>query len=181
MTSDVDLEPRPLRSAGVTRFHRYYGPLRHPVRPGRSLAGVRLKVTRSHRWGFPCCGRFPCTDMPTPIPRWDGWVCLSLLPQPTAAFPENSTGRLPRLGLSRPARRSLTFRPACLLDRRKRPVAPKASTDSLPPPPLRLLPAGATRRRVGIAPTGNRRLCTAHEYFCHTGEHSTTPPQKIFS
>ena len=30
------------------------------------------------------------------------------------------------------------------------------------PPPLRLLPAGTTRRRVGIAPTGNRRLCTAH-------------------
>ena len=28
--------------------------------------------------------------------------------------------------------------------------------------PLRLLPAGATRRRVGIAPTGNRRLVTAH-------------------
>jgi hypothetical protein len=38
----------------------------------------------------------------------------------------------------------------------------EASTDSLPPPPLRLLPAGTTRRRVGLSPTGNRQLCTAH-------------------
>ena len=46
----------------------------------------------------------------------------------------------------------------------KRPVSPEPSTDSLPPPPLRWLPAGATRRRVGFAPTGNRRLCTAHSF-----------------
>jgi hypothetical protein len=124
-----------------------------------------LKVTRPHRRGFPCCGRSSCTYMPTPLPRRDRWVHLSLLPHATAAFPEILPGRLSRIGLSRPAQRSLTFRPACSLDRPRRSVPSEASTDSLPPPPLRLLPAGATRRRVGITPTENRRLFTAHSFF----------------
>ena len=38
----VCLELRSLPSAGVTRFPRYYEPLRHPRAPGLSLAGVRL-------------------------------------------------------------------------------------------------------------------------------------------
>jgi hypothetical protein len=52
-------EPRPLPSAGVTRFHRYYGPLRLPKAPGPSLAGVRL-ILLTTSWGLPCCVRFPC-------------------------------------------------------------------------------------------------------------------------
>ena len=124
-----------------------------------------MRVTRPRRWGFPCCGRSPCTYMPTPLPRRDRVGALSLLPHSTAAFPEILPGRLPRFGLSRPAQRSLTFRPACSLNRPRRSVSSEASTDLLPPPPLRLLPAGTTRRRVGIAPTGNRRLCTAHNIF----------------
>jgi hypothetical protein len=52
-------EPRPLPSAGVTRFHRYYEPLRHPSAPGSSLAGVRL-IFLTTPWGLPCCVRFPC-------------------------------------------------------------------------------------------------------------------------
>src|SRR5204863_9589702 len=51
----VVLELRLLRSTSITRLHRYYEPLRHPTRPGQSLAGVRLAVTRRHRWGFLCC------------------------------------------------------------------------------------------------------------------------------
>jgi hypothetical protein len=42
------------------------------------------------------------------------------------------------------------------------PFASKAPATSLPPPPLRLLPAGTTSCRVGIAPTGDPRLITAH-------------------
>jgi hypothetical protein len=30
----VHLEPKPLPSTGITRFHQYYGPLRHPTTPG---------------------------------------------------------------------------------------------------------------------------------------------------
>ena len=37
-------EVRPLPSTGITRLRRYYEPVRHPTRPGLSLAGVRLGV-----------------------------------------------------------------------------------------------------------------------------------------
>src|SRR6516165_11977686 len=83
--------------------------------------------------------------MPSPLPRRDRsrdrFVPLEAT---TAAFPEILPGRLPHLGLSRPAQRSLTLRPAYSLGRQKRPVASKASTISLPPSSLRLLPAGTT-------------------------------------
>ena len=39
----VCLELRLLPSTGVTRLHRYYKPVRHPTRPGLSLAGLRFK------------------------------------------------------------------------------------------------------------------------------------------
>jgi hypothetical protein len=77
---------------------------------------------------------------------------------------------LSRIGLSRPARRSLTFRPACSLNRTRYSVPSEASTDWLPPPPLRLLPAGANRRQVEIPPTENRRLFTAHNSIAFLGE-----------
>ncbi len=70
VTYDADLEPRPLHSTGVTRFRRYYGLLRHHMRPSLSLTGVWLRGTRPHRMGFPCCVRSPFTDMPSSIPRW---------------------------------------------------------------------------------------------------------------
>ena len=72
-TSDVYSEPGPLSSTGITRRHRYYGPLRHPKRPDLSLAGVRLEFTRFHRWGFPCCIGSPCTVMPSSLPRRNCW------------------------------------------------------------------------------------------------------------
>ena len=37
-------EVRPLPSTDVTRLPRYYEPVRHPPRPGLSLAGVRLVI-----------------------------------------------------------------------------------------------------------------------------------------
>jgi hypothetical protein len=87
--------------------------------------------------------------------------------------------------LSRPARRSLTFRPACSLKHPRRFVSSEASTDSLPPPSPRLLPAGATRRRVGLSPTGNRRLRTAHDSIIITNgrqpEDPTPPPSAAFT
>ncbi len=52
---------------------------------------------------------------------------------------------------------------ACLLaESPKRPFPSEASAVSLPPLPLRLLPAGATPCRAGIAPTEDQRLFTAH-------------------
>ena len=37
----------------------HYEPLRHPTRPGLSLASCQLILYRDHRWGFPCCGWSP--------------------------------------------------------------------------------------------------------------------------
>jgi hypothetical protein len=84
-----------------------------------------------------------------PRTAWSPSTCSSSWNSPPAAFtsrafPEKLPGRLPHLGLSRPAQRSLTLRPAYSLSRHKRPVASKAPTISLPPSPLRLLPAGTT-------------------------------------
>ena len=163
--SDVDLELRPLPSTGITRLPRYYEPVRHPTRPGLSLAGVRLGGTHSHRWGFPCCVPSPLQTCRRHYPggivgdRFSGVTPSS---PTTAAFPVYCAGRLPHFGLSRPAQRSLTLRPACSLSRQKRPVASKAPTISLPPSPLRLLPAGTTSCRAGFAPAEDPRLCTAH-------------------
>ncbi len=36
---------RSLSSAGITRLHRSYGPLRHPIRPGLALASCQLILT----------------------------------------------------------------------------------------------------------------------------------------
>ena len=62
---------RPLPSVGITRFHRYYGPLRHPKRPGPTLASCQLIPYCDHRWGFPCCVWSPFVCMPSPLPRQD--------------------------------------------------------------------------------------------------------------
>ena len=68
-TSCICLELRPLPSTGITRFPRYYEPLRHPRAPEPSLTGVRL-VFPDHAKGFPvlralplctCCRHYPGT------------------------------------------------------------------------------------------------------------------------
>ncbi len=114
--------------------------------------------------GLPVLRSIPSACMLTPLPRWDHRM-LSLISSGGFCLPRKSGGSAPTSCLSRPAQRSLTFRPACSPSRPRRPSAPKASTVSLPPPPLRLLPAGATSCRVGMSPTENRRLFTAHRGY----------------
>jgi hypothetical protein len=143
--SALGLELRPLPSTGVTRRPRYYEPLRHPRRPGLSLTGVRLRVTRPHRLGFPVLHWTPCADMPSSLPRWpagsdrswDGLFQPFPCSPAAAAFPAKLPGRRPhwsfrglrdvhlRYGL--PARRMA----------RSHAFLSKTPTVSLPPPPLR--------------------------------------------
>jgi len=61
-----------------------------------------------------------------------------------SGLPRVSAGSAPTSNVSRPAQRSLALRPACSRGRPRRPFPSEASAVSLPPLPLRLLPAGAT-------------------------------------
>ncbi len=79
----MGLELRPLPSTGVTRRQQYYGPLRHPRRPGLSLAGVRLRVTRPHRLGFPVLrwiSVYRHAVVITPVARWVGSLVRRPIP-----------------------------------------------------------------------------------------------------
>ena len=55
--------------------------------PGLFLARYRLAVARRYRWGFPCCVAFPCANMPSPLPRRDGWVAVARQPQARRSSP----------------------------------------------------------------------------------------------
>ena len=179
-------EVRPLPSAGITRLHRYYGPVRHPIRPGLALTGCRL-VTHPHRWGFPCCVGSPCIHAVAitpaclrPSDRQAGPLGARVAPFPNdGGLPRNSGGSAPapfsrpayHEVTGRPAQRSLTLRPAYSPSRLAilytggfgdfvaYVTAPVAS--DLPAE----LPAQAgwsNTCRVGLSPTGDPCLFTAH-------------------
>ena len=62
--------------------------------------------------------------------------------------------------------------------RRPDPAESSCGSDiSSPPCLLRLLPAGANRR-VGLTPTGRRRLLTAHTQSGRYGQHGASPQQR---
>ena len=94
----------------------------------------------------------------TPVQR-TGALVAQACPS-VSAFPETTIGSVCTSSFSRIARRSFTLRPAHSRGHQNRDRYPKASDISSPPCLLRLLPAGA-KRRVGLAPTGKRRLVTA--------------------
>jgi hypothetical protein len=103
-------EVRPLPSTGVTRLPRYYEPVRHPRRPGLSLAGIRLAVTRRHRWGFPCSVFLLCLRAVALTPVGPLGAYIVRYPS-DIGLPQSATGSAPTLGFSRFAQRSLTLRP----------------------------------------------------------------------
>ena len=99
------LELRPLPSTGVTRLPRYYEPVRHPARPGLSLAGVRSEVTRLRRSGLPVLQVLPLyrhavaiTPVGSSGQIAHGTAYSTRFPcsPTTAAFPVTLAGRLPR-------------------------------------------------------------------------------------
>src|SRR6202140_1523310 len=93
VASCVSFQLRPLPSAGITRLPRYYGPLRHPKRPGLSLASCQLIRNRDHRWNFPCYAWPPFASMPSPIPRQVGWNLFAHTIPSASAFPIIGAGR----------------------------------------------------------------------------------------
>jgi serine/threonine-protein kinase len=96
-TSRVCLELRPVPSAGVTRFPRYYEPLRHPRAPGRPVPHGRpvgpVIPDLTTLWGFPCCARFPCVRAAASTPVQRLGVVFAHLAQPCQPSPKLRSGR----------------------------------------------------------------------------------------
>ena len=112
--ADARLEPRPLPSTGITRLRRYYGPIRHPRRPGLSLAGVRLAGPRLPPLGLPVlrCG-FRLRTCRRHYPgRTGGALGPLIVASVDGGLPLMTNGSAPALRVSRFTQRSLTLRPA---------------------------------------------------------------------
>jgi hypothetical protein len=164
-TCCVCLELRSLPSTGVTRLQRYYEPLRHPKAPDLSLAGVRL-VIADHAMGLPvlrtlslctCCRHYPgaaagrtlrsASPSRISLPRKGRRVGLRIvLFEACSAFTRVTACTL---ALS-PIRDTLTEGFSHFVSSMTAPVA-----------------SGWSGCRVGLAPTGKRRLSTAHTRTGH--------------
>src|SRR4030088_2419899 len=166
-TCCVCLELRSLPSTGMTRLQRYYEPLRHPRAPGLSLAGIRL-VIAGHTLGLPvlrtlslcsCCRHYPGAAA--------GRTLRSASPNRIS---------LPRKGC-RDGLRIVIFEDCSAFTR------VTACTLALSPIRDTLIEgfshfvasmtgpiaSGWSGCRVGFAPTGKRRLVTAHTQVGHYG------------
>ncbi len=109
--SCVRLQLRPLPSTGITRLRRYYEPLRHPKRPGRSLAScqlIRTAITAgtSRVAHGPLC-LHAVANTPAGLMEF-----IRSYDSISFGLPRNRGGSAPALVFSRPAQRSRTLRPA---------------------------------------------------------------------
>ena len=108
---------------------QYYEPLR-PAQPPPH--GVPVRCVPHHK-GFPCCCLLPLPCVPASLPR-RVQRGARVARFPLRPLPHFSGGSAPALPVSRPARRSLAFRPACSLNRLMRPFDTRVlQTISLPP------------------------------------------------
>src|SRR3982074_1054335 len=172
----VCLELRSLPSTGVTRLPRYYEPLRLPRAPGLSLAGVRLAIA-GRASGLPvlralslctCCRHYPgaaagprLAHSPSRIslPRKGCRVGLRIvLFEACSAFTRVTACTL---ALS-PIRDTLTSGFSPFVSSLTAPVA-----------------SGWSGCRVGLAPTGKRRLSTAHTRDGQSEGHAILQPAPV--
>ncbi len=149
VASGVRLQLRPLPSTGVTRFHRYYEPLRHPKRPGLSLASCQL-IRIATTAGVSRVASDPHylhAGATTPAgPRGTG----SLVPPPRLR-PSPNLRRVGSCIVLFEACSAFTHVTAYRLAKSPvRPSTPEASAALLPPLLLRLLPGGTNQLPGGI-------------------------------
>jgi hypothetical protein len=151
-------EVRPLPSTGITRRGRYYEPVRQPPTARPVPRGRPVRATATVGASRVACV-FPVQTCPRPYPG--GTVArIGFLPGQRRRRPSPKVrwiGCRSRI-ISRPARRSRMFWPACSRGRLTRPFPSKASAVLLPPLPLRLLLAGATVARWDLYPLKNDAL-----------------------
>ena len=111
VASCVSFQLRLLPSTGVTRFHRYNEPLRHPIRPGLSLASCQLIHTAitagTSRVAYgPLC-LHAVANTPAGLMEF-----IRSYDSISFGLPTNRCGSAPALSVSGPAQRLLTLRPA---------------------------------------------------------------------
>ena len=138
-----------------------------PGCPACALAGIRLRVTRLHRWGFPCCACPPCAYMPSPIPRQDPEERIARAARgrrvsPDGGLPPIRGGSAPASPVSGPARRSLTLRPARSPSRQSDPLHRGLQRLRYLHRCLDCYRAERSSSRAGVTPAEEQRLFTAH-------------------
>ena len=130
---------------------------RGPVCPSRA-SGWRSHAATA--WGFPCFVDPLRVRAVASTPAGSSGH-LSLIPPAMAAFPV--IGRVGSRIILFEACSAFTHVTArTLAEPLNDSFTSEAPVDSLPPPPLRLLPAGATLCRAGLSPAEDQRLFTAH-------------------
>ena len=93
------------------RLQRHSESLRHPIRPGLSLVGVRSKVVNICHIGLPVLRSSSVPTCRRPYPG--GPYRLSLVLPGSCRLPQNSAASASASPFSRPAEHSLTLRPTC--------------------------------------------------------------------
>ncbi len=121
-------------------LHRYYpaSPVLQasppPCRPRLTLASFRFGACLTTHRASHVAAFFPFHACQRHYPGGSKGVPASLASPSVFGLPHFSGGSTPALPVSRPARRSLAFRPACSLNRLKRPFDTRGlQTISLPP------------------------------------------------
>ncbi len=153
-------EPGSLPSTGITRLQRYYGPLRHPTAPGSSLAGLRL-VIADHAVGLPVLRTLPLCTCCRHYPGAAAGDSRRSSPQSYQPSPHWQAGRpahRPFRGLlGVHSRYGLHTRAATVIRGSHSKGFNRFVTSTVAP-----VASGWSCRRVGLSPTGKRRLFTAH-------------------
>jgi hypothetical protein len=156
----VWLELRSLPSTGITRLQRYCEPLRHPRAPGLSLAGVRL-VIPDHALRLPVLRMLSLCTCRRHYPGTASGRIASLISSRRISLPRKGCRVGLRIVLFE-ACSAFTRIAACTLA-----LSPIRDTliegfshfvTSMTAP----IAFGWSGCRMGLAPTGKRRLVTAH-------------------
>ena len=153
-------------STGVTRLQRYCEPLRHPRAPSLSLAGFRL-VIADHALGFPVFRALSLCTCRRHHPGAASGCPTSLISSRRISLPRKG-GRVGLRIVLFEACSAFTRVAACTL-------APSPIRDTLiegfshfVTSMTAPIASGWSGCRVGFAPTGKRRLSTAHTQNGHS-------------
>ena len=148
--SCANLKLRSLRSIGITQLHHYYEPLRHHRRPRLSLAGFQLRVTSSHRRGFPCCVVDPLHACRHHYPGGTAGCCR-LFPR-SEGLRQVWAGSASTTFISRPARCSLHVSACTIAKLPTQPSTPGTPAEFVTSPHRLIANRPSRPDRMGLSP-----------------------------